>query len=643
MAITAAEINAILAEWQTRNTRTYIGMRYVPVFKGVWDGSLEYEPLTIVQSDGSAYVSKSYVPVGVPVTDATFWMPWGDFANGVVTLETLSAEVASAYVRTFDTVADMQAATDLLAGMTCHTNGFHSAGDGGAAYYTISASGTANGMDVLALQNGLKATLVVTEPYVTPEMFGAYGSLLHDDSSAVAQMLTYTNCKCVLSKTYYLSTLLTIQDNTFIEGKGVKTGFSFTGNLAECITFTENCHFTFKDFSVTNESGIGIQIKKSGCDDSTIRNLKVDSVNYGILVNSGVTDSKNLKIVDNIVTTPSIAIEVNSTADDGIENISINGNMIEALGNSALSSAISIAHGRNIEICNNIANGIAYEGIHVEDGSENINIIGNILTECEGTGIVLYAKPERSTDVPHVTDNLISFSASADNTGKSGINVTYTTYGTFPEIDLSRNKIKGFANAFKTSQAMKKLNVDGCIIDGCDILIADRFPENIVGTPMLVNTPVIGHISESAGDARIFTIESIVMQAINLGQFLSVENATLVMRHFEYLAPAFKPSSSASTNKIPLLNAPSYMDGIITVRYASGANKTVSAHKVLYDGTTLTTQRLSMANNGVASNPVIEVSNGVLQLSIYAAGTVANNPEITFDGTLIFTSGYNVQ
>lgn len=154
MAITAAEINAILAEWQTRNTRTYIGMRYVPVFKGVWDGSLEYEPLTIVQSDGSAYVSKSYVPVGVPVTDATFWMPWGDFADGVVTLETLSAEVANAYVRTFDTVADMQAATDLLAGMTCHTNGFHSTGDGGAAYYTVDTSGD------ITLQGGLYASEV---------------------------------------------------------------------------------------------------------------------------------------------------------------------------------------------------------------------------------------------------------------------------------------------------------------------------------------------------------------------------------------------------------------------------------------------------------------------------------------------------
>lgn len=66
-------------------------------------------------------------------------------------------------VRAFATVADMQGAADLADGMTCHTNGFHTSGDGGAAYYTVSESGTANGMDVLALQGGLVAHQVVQE------------------------------------------------------------------------------------------------------------------------------------------------------------------------------------------------------------------------------------------------------------------------------------------------------------------------------------------------------------------------------------------------------------------------------------------------------------------------------------------------
>lgn len=94
------------------------------------------------------------------------------------------------YVRWFETVADMQAAIDLQAGMTCHTNGFHASGDGGAAYYTVDASGTANGMDVLALQGGLLATLVATVPYITPEMFGAWGDGTTDDTEKIQAALT---------------------------------------------------------------------------------------------------------------------------------------------------------------------------------------------------------------------------------------------------------------------------------------------------------------------------------------------------------------------------------------------------------------------------------------------------------------------
>lgn len=68
--------------------------------------------------------------------------------------------IADRPVYTFDTVAEMQAATYLEDGMTCHTNGFHEAGDGGAAYYMVSTNGTADDMNVLALQGGLFATKV---------------------------------------------------------------------------------------------------------------------------------------------------------------------------------------------------------------------------------------------------------------------------------------------------------------------------------------------------------------------------------------------------------------------------------------------------------------------------------------------------
>ena len=57
-------------------------------------------------------------------------------------------------VYAFDTVADMQSATYLEAGMTCHTNGYTTATDGMGAFYTIAASGD------IACANSLYATRV---------------------------------------------------------------------------------------------------------------------------------------------------------------------------------------------------------------------------------------------------------------------------------------------------------------------------------------------------------------------------------------------------------------------------------------------------------------------------------------------------
>lgn len=87
-------------------------------------------------------------------------------------------------VQTFDTVADMQAATYLKEGMTCHTNGFHAISDGGAAYYTIASTGTPNGMDILELANGLVAGLVYGDR-LSYSMFGAVLDGVNDDADVV--------------------------------------------------------------------------------------------------------------------------------------------------------------------------------------------------------------------------------------------------------------------------------------------------------------------------------------------------------------------------------------------------------------------------------------------------------------------------
>lgn len=54
----------------------YIGRRIVPVHGGVWDGSKDYEELTIVlyEAGGDSYISRRPVPAGTVIGDKNYWM-----------------------------------------------------------------------------------------------------------------------------------------------------------------------------------------------------------------------------------------------------------------------------------------------------------------------------------------------------------------------------------------------------------------------------------------------------------------------------------------------------------------------------------------------------------------------------------------
>ncbi len=59
----------------------YIGSRYVPIFAdpAEWSSAKEYEPLTIVLHDGNSFTSKQFVPVGIDITNESYWAETGNF------------------------------------------------------------------------------------------------------------------------------------------------------------------------------------------------------------------------------------------------------------------------------------------------------------------------------------------------------------------------------------------------------------------------------------------------------------------------------------------------------------------------------------------------------------------------------------
>lgn len=86
----------------------YIGARYVPVFADPydWDDTREYEPLTIVYSNGNSYTSRQYVPKGIPLTDESYWVLTGNYNAQVEQYRKETKEVSDKYDGVVKTAGD---------------------------------------------------------------------------------------------------------------------------------------------------------------------------------------------------------------------------------------------------------------------------------------------------------------------------------------------------------------------------------------------------------------------------------------------------------------------------------------------------------------------------------------------------------
>jgi hypothetical protein len=104
-------------------------------------------------------------------------------------------EIIASYLQsnvswTFDTVAEMKLATNLVDGAYAKTLGFHSLNDGGGALYYITDTGTANEENIIAIDS-LYANLVVDPTELNVKQFGAYGDGDHDDITVIQDTINY--------------------------------------------------------------------------------------------------------------------------------------------------------------------------------------------------------------------------------------------------------------------------------------------------------------------------------------------------------------------------------------------------------------------------------------------------------------------
>ncbi len=275
------------------STRQYIGARYVPKFYDYngspeWRVGVAYENLTIVTRNGNSYTSKKPVPsnIGEPEYNTEYWVATGLYNEQVEAYRQLALEIE-------DKVNEL-------------------ASDG--------AIGTDNLADNSVTEPKLSESVVINyrNYYVTPEMFGATGDGVADDTDAIQSALNSGYDVYFLNKRYriILSTYaseyeanvgLMVKSNTNIH-MGAKTEIVCdpveSSNYA--ILLLENVSNVLIDggtiigervnhLGATGESGMGVRLVH--CNNITISNLTIKNCwGDGVYIGYVGTPDKNINL-----------------------------------------------------------------------------------------------------------------------------------------------------------------------------------------------------------------------------------------------------------------------------------------------------------------------------------------------------------
>ena len=213
--------------------------------------------------------------------------------------EIITTYIQSNVAWTFDTVADMKQATNLVNGSYARTLGFNTINDGGGAVYYITDTGTANEMDVIAIGT-LRANLVLPA-IVTPEMFGASGGA--DDTNylkrcfAVAKNIKFNN-------DYTITDRIDILSDTSLDGNS----HTITNNTAvNCFRATSQSGITVKNLKIVGDNTVSeaqIGLNFTSCTNIIVNNVDIQHTGgdgvYFNLCSDCVLQNAVLK--DNLIT-----------------------------------------------------------------------------------------------------------------------------------------------------------------------------------------------------------------------------------------------------------------------------------------------------------------------------------------------------
>lgn len=206
----------------------YIGSRYVPKFMGTYDASQIYEALCVVDNgSGTSYISKDIVPAGTPLTDISHWAVYGASSGAIINLQ--------------------------------------------------------NQIDIL--DSSVSDLIKKVGSFATPQMYGAVGDGVTDDSQAFTDLLSENSFIFIPEGVYLITNTLSLHEHFIIGANDVNTTLRFD----DCDALSVDRDTTIENLTIVcanaAQTHIGLNIYHSGGDTAphiNLKNVRLHYFEYGI-------------------------------------------------------------------------------------------------------------------------------------------------------------------------------------------------------------------------------------------------------------------------------------------------------------------------------------------------------------------------
>ena len=240
------------------------------------------------------------------------------------------------------------------------------------------------------------AKLKIVKDYVTPQMYGAKGDAVHDDTVALQSAIDSGKSVLLPIGNYLVSNTININATVEILGCGLKSAIVLNNDIGEDYLFNvaDRLHVGFNNFRIFGQDHVGNAISIGLTYENTIlRDMYVDSFK-GCLLNLGKLDSEHIS--------ENVTIEnctFNATSNNGTWNqpivkivnqneLRFHGNRLQFSSNNKQNNPCLYALGvRTSSFCSNIFYGSNDCAVHLVNSNNNCygdSFLNNIVEKCGG-------------------------------------------------------------------------------------------------------------------------------------------------------------------------------------------------------------------------------------------------------------------